>query len=38
ELTILWPSGALETLRDVAADQRLVIREGEGIVLAEDLQ
>ena len=29
KLEIHWPSGQRETLHDVAADQRIVIREGE---------
>jgi enediyne biosynthesis protein E4 len=29
ELTIHWPSGAIETLRDIAGDARMTIREGD---------
>ena len=29
---IQWPDGRMETIRDVAADQLLTIREGEGLV------
>ncbi len=32
DLTIRWPSGAMETVRNVAADQLVVIREGAGVV------
>jgi enediyne biosynthesis protein E4 len=34
-LTVHWPRGGTETLRDVPADQRLLIREGAGLVPAE---
>ena len=37
ELTFLWPSGAVETLTDIAADQHIRVREGQGIVQQEDL-
>jgi hypothetical protein len=30
-LEIRWPDGTRETLRDVAAGQRLVVRQGEGV-------
>lgn len=36
-LTILWPSGAVETFENLDADRRLHIREGAGIVSEEDL-
>jgi hypothetical protein len=29
-----WPSGAETTLRDIAADQRLILREGETVAVA----
>jgi hypothetical protein len=32
EITVRWPSGAVETVRDVAADQIVTLREGAGIV------
>ena len=32
DLTIRWPNGAMETVRNVAADQLVVIREGAGVV------
>jgi hypothetical protein len=32
DLTIRWPNGAVEEIRGVAADQLVVVREGEGIV------
>jgi hypothetical protein len=32
DLDIYWPTGAKETFKDVAADQLLTIREGQGIV------
>ena len=31
-LTLRWPSGQTETLRDLPADRRLLIREGAGLV------
>ncbi|HXO20526.1 MAG TPA: CRTAC1 family protein, partial [Thermoanaerobaculia bacterium] len=31
-LTVEWPSGAKQTLDDVAADQRVTVEEGKGIV------
>jgi len=34
---VAWPSGAGETIADVAADQLVVIREGEGAVRREAL-
>ena len=34
ELTITWPSGAVQTLRDVAADQVLTVREPEATAAA----
>lgn len=37
DLRVLWPSGRVEELGAVAADQRLVVREGEGIVSREEL-
>jgi hypothetical protein len=35
DLEIVWPNGARESARDVAADQLVVIREGAGIVRKE---
>lgn len=32
DVTIRWPQGAVETFKDVAANQLIVAREGEGIV------
>jgi hypothetical protein len=31
KITIYWPSGAVDTLRDQAADQFLVVTEGQGV-------
>jgi hypothetical protein len=31
-LEVRWPSGKIETLRDVAADQIITVEEGKGIV------
>jgi hypothetical protein len=36
-LEILWPSGARENLGPGRADRRLVVREGKGVVSAEEL-
>lgn len=36
-LRVFWPSGAVENVPGGLADRRLVIREGEGIVGAEEL-
>ena len=35
DLVIQWPSGASETLRDVAGNQLVTVREGEGIIRTE---
>ena len=35
---IRWPSGAIETLKDLAADQFYSVLEGQGIVLAERIR
>jgi hypothetical protein len=32
DVTIRWPQGAIETFKDVAANQLIVAREGKGIV------
>jgi hypothetical protein len=32
DVTIRWPQGAVETFKDVAANQLIVAREGKGIV------
>jgi hypothetical protein len=32
DVTVRWPQGAIETFRDVAANQLIVVREGKGIV------
>jgi hypothetical protein len=32
DVAIRWPQGAVETLKDVAANQWIVVREGQGIV------
>jgi hypothetical protein len=32
DIAIGWPQGVAETIKDVAANQRIVIREGQGIV------
>jgi hypothetical protein len=37
-LEILWPSGLVDVLRDVAANQILTVREGEGIVAQNEFQ
>lgn len=37
-LEIRWPSGRVEKLADVAANQLLVVREGEGIVSAQPMK
>jgi hypothetical protein len=31
-LEIRWPSGAVDTLKDVKPNQMIVVKEGEGIV------
>jgi ferredoxin-fold anticodon binding domain-containing protein len=31
-LEIRWPSGAVDTLKDVTPNQMIVVKEGEGIV------
>jgi len=31
-LEILWPSGVVDVLRDITANQIVTVREGEGIV------
>jgi len=38
DVTIRWPQGATETLKDVAANQWIVAREGKGIVERHPLQ
>ena len=35
DLEIHWPNGAAETVRNVAADQLVIINEGSGIVKTE---
>ena len=32
EVTVRWPSGRVDTLRDLPADQRLFIQEGRGLI------
>ena len=32
DVTVRWPQGAIETFKDVAANQLIVAREGKGIV------
>ena len=32
DVAIRWPQGAIETLKDVDANQWIVVREGKGIV------
>jgi len=32
DVTVRWPQGAIETFKDVAANQLIVAREGRGIV------
>jgi hypothetical protein len=36
-LEIRWPSGQVDTVKDVAANQLIVIKEGEGVVRTEKL-
>ena len=32
DLTVRWPQGAVDTFKDVAANQLIVAREGKGII------
>jgi hypothetical protein len=31
-LQIRWPSGQIDTLKDIKANQQIFVREGEGII------
>jgi len=37
-LEIRWPSGAMETLKNLEADKSYSVLEGQGIVLAEKIR
>jgi hypothetical protein len=37
-LEILWPSGAVDELRDIAANQIVTVREGEGVVSRKEFE
>lgn len=32
DLTVRWPQGSVETIRDIEANQRITVREGSGVV------
>jgi hypothetical protein len=36
-LAVRWPSGQVDTVKDMAANQVLFVKEGEGVVRAERL-
>jgi hypothetical protein len=38
KVKILWPSGKVETLTDLAADRFYLIREGQGVILSNPSQ
>jgi hypothetical protein len=38
QLEILWPSGVVEVLRDIAANQVVTVKEGQGIVTQHEFE